>query len=111
MPTPTGHTTAIRASHVIGTRVYNTNGDKIGEVEDVILDKMSNKIKFAAISFGGFLGIGEKYHPVPWSLLDYEEDRDGYVVPLTKEQLEKAPTESLSDLTQNDGEIGRSSYD
>ena len=60
-------------------------------VEDVILDKMSDRIMFAVLGFGGFLGIGEKFHAVPWSLLDYDKERGGYVVPLTKEQLEAAP--------------------
>lgn len=107
MPTPTGHTTAIRATRVNGTTVYNTAGEKIGEIEDIVLDKMSNKIHFAVVGFGGFLGIGEKYHPVPWPLLDYVEDRSGYVVPFTKEQLEAAPAGSISELTKNDAEKHR----
>ena len=53
-----------------------------------MLEKMSNGIMFAVIGFGGFLGIGEKYHAIPWSALDYDEDKGGYVVPFTKEQLE-----------------------
>ena len=56
-----------------------------------MLDKTSNGIMFAVIGFGGFLGIGEKYHAIPWSVLDYEKSRGGYVVPFTKEQLEAAP--------------------
>ena len=91
MPTPSGHTDAIRASRVIGTTVYNTAGDHIGEIEDVILEKTANDIMFAVIGFGGFLGIGEKYHAVPWSVLDYDPERGGYVVPFTKEQLKAAP--------------------
>src|SRR4051812_11938656 len=71
MPTASGHTTAIRASKVKGTTVYNTAGDKIGHVEDVILDKQTDRIMFAALGFGGVLGMGEKYAPVPWSVLDY----------------------------------------
>ncbi|WP_114391181.1 PRC-barrel domain-containing protein [Notoacmeibacter marinus] len=103
MPTATGHTTAIRASRVIGTTVYNTAGDKIGEVEDVILDKTSDAIKFAVVGFGGFLGVGEKYHAVPWSSLNYEDSQGGYVVPYTKDQLEAAPQDSIHDLTKDDG--------
>lgn len=111
MPTASGHTIAIRASRVIGTSVYNSDGDKIGEVEDVMLDKTSNRIMFAVVGFGGWLGLGEKYHPVPWALLDYNEDEGGYVVPLTKEQLEKAPADSISELTKNDGaEFRKSAY-
>ena len=103
MPTPQGHTTAIRGSRVIGTSVYSKTGDKIGEVEDVMLDKMHNNIMFAVVGFGGFLGMGEKYHPIPWSSLDYEKDEKGYVVPYTKEQLEAAPCDTIHELSENDG--------
>lgn len=103
MPTPSGHTKAIRASRVIGTRVENTNGESIGEVEDVILDKMTNQIMFAVVGFGGFLGMGEKYHPIPWSELDYQPDRNAYVVDYTKEELQAAPSDTIGALTRGDG--------
>jgi len=106
MTTPSGHTTAIRATKVCGTNVYNDAGDKIGTVEDIILDKQSNQIMFAALGFGGFLGMGEKYYPVPWSMLNYQEDMGGYVLPLRKENLEKAPAYDLKDLTRHDGSLG-----
>lgn len=103
MPTQTGHTTAIRASRVIGTSVFNMDGDKIGSVEDVMLDKTSNNVMFAVVGFGGFLGMGEKYHPLPWSTLDYNKDHDGYVVPYSKDQLKNGPADSISELTKDDG--------
>jgi hypothetical protein len=89
--TPSGHTNA------------NTAGEHIGDIEDVMLEKMSNGIMFAVIGFGGFLGIGEKYHAIPWSALDYEPEKGGYVVPFTKEQLKAAPSYSINDLTKGDG--------
>ena len=106
MTTSSGHTSAILASRVKGTAVYNDSGDKIGTVEDVVLDKQSNRIMFAALGFGGVLGMGEKYYPVPWSLLDYDKEKGGYVVPLTKDRLEKAPAYDLKDLTKHDGSLG-----
>jgi len=106
MTTATGHTSAILASKVKGTTVYNESGDKIGTVEDIVLDKQSNQILFAALGFGGLLGVGEKYYPVPWALLDYDEDRGGYVAPLNKDLLENAPAYSLKDLTKHDGSLG-----
>jgi sporulation protein YlmC with PRC-barrel domain len=106
MTTPSGHTTAILASKVRGTAVYNDAGDKIGTVEDIVLDKQSNQILFAALGFGGVLGMGEKYYPVPWSMLDYSEDKGGYVVPLNKESIKKAPAYELKDLTKHDGSLG-----
>jgi len=106
MTTATGHTSAILASKVKGTAVYNTAGDKIGHVEDIVLDKKSDHIMFAALGFGGVLGIGEKYYPVPWSVLDYNPDKGGYVVPMSKATIEKAPAYSIEDLTKNDGDLG-----
>ncbi|MET0599588.1 MAG: PRC-barrel domain-containing protein [Mesorhizobium sp.] len=107
MPTQTGHTDAIAASRVIGTEVYNSSGENIGTIEDVMLEKTSNGIMFAVIGFGGFLGIGEKYHAIPWSALDYDVDRGGYVVPFSKEQLEAAPAYSINELTGDDGRRAR----
>lgn len=106
MTTSSGHTTAILASKVKGTTVYNDAGDKIGTVEDVVLDKLSNQIMFAALGFGGVMGIGEKYYPIPWSLLNYNESKGGYVVPLNKERIENAPAYDLKDLTKHDGSLG-----
>ena len=106
MTTSSGHTTAILASKVKGTAVYNSSGDRIGTVEDVVLDKQSNQIMFAALGFGGFVGIGEKYYPVPWSMLNYDENKGGYVVPLDRERIENAPAYDLKDLTKHDGSLG-----
>lgn len=109
MPTEAGHTTAIRASRVIGSDVCNPSGTKIGVIEDVVLDKTDNRIMFAVIGFGGLLGIGEKYHPLPWDTLDYEPSSDAYMVPFTKEQLEAAPSDTIEELTRNDGKTVRDS--
>lgn len=106
MPTASGHTSAILASKVKGTAVYGPDGNKIGHVEDVVLDKQSDHIMFAALGFGGVLGMGENYYPVPWSMLDYRQDKGGYVVPITKEKLENAPNCKLEDLTKHDGSLG-----
>ena len=103
MTTASGHTSAIRAKKVIGTAVKDHAGKKIGEVEDVMLDKTSNSIMFAVVSFGGFLGMAEKYHPIPWSSLDYDPEENAYVVNYTKEQLEAAPVASIDELTRDDG--------
>ena len=103
MTTASGHTSAIRAKKVIGTAVKNSAGQKIGQVEDIVLDKTSNNIIFAVVGFGGFLGMNEKFHPVPWSALDYDESEDSYVVPFTKEQLQAAPSDSIDKLTRGDG--------
>lgn len=104
MPTASNHTSAIRATKVTGTKVIDRSGNKIGEVEDIMLDKLSDNIMFAIVSFGGFLGLDEKYHPVPWSSLKFDKGKDCYVVDFTKEQLESAPAGAIEELTKNDGQ-------
>lgn len=103
MPTASGHTRAIRARKVIGTPVKNTSGERVGEVEDVVLDKLSDRIMFAIVGMGGFLGMGEKYHPLPWSSLKFDPGKDAYVVSFTKEQLEAAPAGTIDELVKDDG--------
>lgn len=103
MPTSTGHTRAIPSSKVVGSNVYDMGGEKIGHVEDVVLDKLSNNIMFAVLGFGGFLGIGEKYHAMPWSMLDFDEAKGGYVVQLDANTLAAAPAYELADLIAADG--------
>ena len=107
MTTSSGHTSAIRAKKVIGSNVTDPAGKRIGQVEDVVLDKQSNSILFAVVGFGGFLGAGEKYHPIPWSSLDYDPAKDAYVVEYTKEQLKAAPVGSIEELTRSDGNAYR----
>jgi len=82
----------ISADKVEGTTVYNRKGDKLGSVEDVMIDKLSGKVAYAVLSFGGFLGIGDRHHPLPWSMLSYDTERSGYVVDLDKETLTGAPS-------------------
>jgi sporulation protein YlmC with PRC-barrel domain len=82
----------IAAEQVNGTDVYNMNGEHLGTVDDIMIDKISGKAIYAVMSFGGFLGIGEKQHPLPWSSLTYDEEKEGYVVNLDKKKLENAPT-------------------
>jgi len=83
--------TLISADRVEGTPVYNTTGERLGHVEDVMLHKVSGKVAYAVISCGGFLGLGEKYLPMPWSLLTYDTDKNGYVVPVDRATLQEAP--------------------
>ncbi len=81
----------IAGARVAGTAVCNSAGEHLGEIYDVMLDKRTGKVAYAIMSFGGFLGLGEKYHPIPWSVLDFDPGRGGYVVPMTKDKLEAAP--------------------
>lgn len=88
----------IAASKVNSTSVYNTAGEKLGSVYDVMIDKRSGKAEYAIMSFGGFLGIGDSYHPLPWPSLRYDDALGGYVVNLDRSRLEGAPAYSTTDL-------------
>ncbi|MFL6605433.1 MAG: PRC-barrel domain-containing protein [Steroidobacteraceae bacterium] len=103
MGTMAASSDAIRAKKVLGTSVKDLSGDKIGTVEDIVLDKLSNNIVFAIVGFGGFLGMGEKYHPIPWSSLKYDEREGAYTVPFSRELLEAAPADSIDALVSGNG--------
>ena len=90
--------TMIAASKVNGTKVYNNAGEALGSIYDLMLDKQSGQVNYAIMSFGGFLGIGEKYHPLPWSELTFSTAKDGYVVNLDKRSLENAPSFGTADV-------------
>ena len=98
----------IASDKVEGTAVYDRNGTKLGSVYNFMVNKRSGQVAYAVLPFGGFLGMGSSYHPLPWNQLTYEPARGGYVVDLTREQLEGAPTYSDSDAPRwNDPTYGR----
>jgi PRC-barrel domain protein len=104
--------TLISSDKVEGTSVMNPAGEKLGSIENVMIDKLSGKVAYAVMSFGGFLGIGDRHHPLPWGMLKYDTNLDGYVVNLDKQMLEKAPTyadDERVDLA--DEEYGRRLHD
>jgi hypothetical protein len=81
----------IRASRVEGTDVYNAENEHLGHIDDLVIGKRDGEVKYAIMSFGGFLGIGEEYHPVPWNALTYDSDRGGYVIGMSRQELTEAP--------------------
>ena len=81
----------ISSERVEGTKVYNEAGDKLGTIDDLMIDKRSGHVRYAVLEFGGFLGIGSDRYPLPWDVLKYDTSRDGYVVPLNKDRLAAAP--------------------
>jgi len=84
-------TSLIASDKVEGTAVYGADQRKIGSLERVMIDKISGKVAYAVLSFGGFLGMGEDFYPMPWSTLKYDTNLGGYLVNLTKDQLDNAP--------------------
>ena len=90
----------ITARRVIGTSVFDAAGQRIGQVEDLSIHKVSGRVMFAILSFGGVLGMGERYHPLPWSILEYDPERAGYVVSLEKAPIESAPSLNRDELEE-----------
>jgi PRC-barrel domain protein len=98
----------IAASKVEGTGVYNRQGESLGSVYDLMIDKRSGKVAYAVMSFGGVLGMGQSYHPLPWDVLDYDERQGGYVVDVDKERLQNAPSYGVNDSPDwSDRKYGR----
>jgi sporulation protein YlmC with PRC-barrel domain len=82
----------IAATKVTNAKVYNKDGDKIGWLDEVVLNKHTGQVEYVVLAVGGFLGIGERYHPLPWSMLRYDVELSGYVVDIDRDQLEGAPS-------------------
>jgi len=101
----------ISSSKVAGTGVYNASGDKLGSIDDLVIDKLSGQVRYAALEFGGFLGVGTDRYPIPWKMLKYDTRLEGYVVPLRKEQLEKAPRYAQSSMPEYTDDYGRKVHD
>jgi hypothetical protein len=81
----------IASDKVQDTPVIGSDGDRIGHIQKLMIDKYTGHVAYAVLTFGGTMGFGGHLFPVPWSLLDYDEDEDGYVLDTTREQLEAAP--------------------
>jgi hypothetical protein len=87
----------IGSDKVEGTPVHRSDGDNVGQIERVMIDKLTGKVAYAVMSFGGFLGMGEDYYPLPWSVLTYNPTLGGYEVNVTEQQLKNAPKYSRHD--------------
>lgn len=96
----------ISSDKVEGTTVYNGSGDKLGSIDDLMIDKRSGHIRYAVLEFGGFLGMGTDRYPIPWNVLRYDTERDGYVIPLDKNILDKAPKYRPDNVPVYDTDFG-----
>jgi sporulation protein YlmC with PRC-barrel domain len=91
-PAPnTARRRVVSASTVSGNQVQNLAGDKLGKIEDIMLDDASATIAYAVLSFGGFMGMGDKLFAVPWNALTLIEGEDYFLLDVDEEVLENAP--------------------
>ena len=106
MSTSTSTQDVISSDRVEGTDVYNSAGDKLGSIDELMIDKRSGQVRYAVLEFGGFLGMGTDRYPLPWTMLKYDTTREGYVVPLDKAKLDKAPRYDENDSPEYTEEYG-----
>lgn len=78
----------ISSDKVEGTRVFNSEGEKLGSIHHMMIGKYDGQVRYAVMSFGGLFGMGEDFYPLPWDRLTYDTDREGYVVAVTKDHLD-----------------------
>ena len=101
----------IASNKVEGTAVYNRQGERLGSIYNFMVDKHTGQVAYAVMSFGGFLGIGDSYHPLPWKSLDYDTSMGGFVVDLDRSKLEGAPSYRATHDPWTDRNYGRSIHD
>jgi hypothetical protein len=93
----------IESDRVEGTTVYDRAGNNIGSIKRLMIDKISGRVAYAVMTFGGFLGMGSEQHAVPWSKLAYDTVLGGYRTDITEHELRGAPAFSRQrDLDLND---------
>jgi len=81
----------VKAKEVVGVEVKNMAHEKLGKIEEVLLDKESGRVAYAVLASGGILGMGEKFFAIPWNALHYDVNEECYDLNVDKEKLKKAP--------------------
>lgn len=79
------------ANTLVGEDVYNAEDQKLGDIKEIMLEMGGGRVAYAVLSFGGFLGVGDKLFAVPWSMLKLDTDKKCFRMSVTKEQLKNAP--------------------
>lgn len=85
------NTNIVNADDVIGVSVENAQNESLGKVEAIMLDKTSGQVAYVVLSYGGFLGMGDKLFALPWSIFSYDAADDCFKIPLDKEKLKNSP--------------------
>ncbi len=104
---PVDETSRLIASNKVeGTAVYSRTGQRLGSIYNFMVDKRSGKVEYAVMSYGGFLGMGTRYYPMPWDLLEYDTRLGGYRVDMMERDLERAPSFDRSNEPEFDQRYG-----
>jgi sporulation protein YlmC with PRC-barrel domain len=79
------------ADTLVGNDVYNDESESLGDIKEIMLDMRTGRVSYAVLSFGGFLGIGEKFFAVPWDALKLDTAHKRFVLDVKKDRLKSAP--------------------
>ena len=110
-PVPIDETDRLIASDKVeGTAVYSRSGEHVGSIYNFMVDKITGQVSYVVMSFGGFLGLGERFYPLPWKTLTYDLERGGYVIDINREQLERAPSYAAGEDPWKDPEHRRNIF-
>lgn len=107
--TVTENSSLISSDNVNGTRVYSLDGEHVGDIDHLMIDRQTGNVAYAVMTFGGLLGIGQDSHPIPWNKLTYDTSLEGYRTDIDRRQLEGAP--ARPDNWHRDRKWERSLYD
>jgi hypothetical protein len=100
----------ISSEDIQGTEVYGAGGKNIGEIDHLIIDKVSGRVAYAVMSFGGFVGLGHSHYPIPWGALTYDTSLGGFRTNITEQQLRDAPEFSDDSWQDRDWEARTHQY-
>lgn len=81
----------VRTKDVVGVNVKNLNDQDLGEIKEIVLEKLTGKVRYLVLSFGGFMGMGNKLFAIPWNAIHYDTKKDAFVLNMAKEKLQNAP--------------------
>lgn len=81
----------VKSSNVLGVTVKNMENDDLGTIEEIVLDKFTGEVRYLVLSFGGFLGMGDKFFAIPWNAIHYDENQDAFTMNMSEEKLKNAP--------------------
>ncbi len=102
--------TLIASDKVEGTAVYNNSSERLGSIHNFMVGKQTGKVEYAVLTFGGFLGMGGSFYPLPWKMLTYDTEQSGYVVDIDQEDLDNAPSYGEGEEPQFDRDYAMSVY-
>ena len=97
----------IASNKVEGTPVYGRDGDRLGSIYNFMVDKFTGQVEYAVMTYGGFLGMGVRYYPLPWRILNFDTREGGYRIDMSSRDFERAPSFGRDDEPRFSRDYGR----